>query len=225
MKIHLRKFINHSLAIALSAGLLTACDYLNVVPPETADMKDTMKDKQDALGFLYSAYSLVGQNHGVNSLGAHESSTDEFVNPLLWGRLGQVTSWNQLSSTTVSNNGNFQLPWVVIYDALGQVHLFEKILSETSPKEVTANDRARWNAEVKFLNAYYHSACSRVMVPYPSSTIITALLRLKTKFPAGHTSIIVWIELWSGLMRQPPCFLLLWNQRNWGEPPPQHARH
>lgn len=134
MKIHLRKFINHSLAIALSAGLLTACDYLNVVPPETADMKDTMKDKQDALGFLYSAYSLVGQNHGVNSLGAHESSTDEFVNPLLWGRLGQVTSWNQLSSTTVSNNGNFQLPWVVIYDALGQVHLFEKYCRRPLPK-------------------------------------------------------------------------------------------
>lgn len=156
MKINIYKTIYRSIAIALTTGTLSACDYLDVVPPETADMEDTMKDKQDALGFLYSAYSLVGQNHGVGSLGAHESSTDEFVNPLLWGRLGQVTSWNQLSSTTNSNNGLFQLPWVVTYDALGQVHLFEKILSETSPKEVTANDRARWNAEVKFLNAYYH---------------------------------------------------------------------
>lgn len=155
MKINCKHIYRTLLSVCIAGGI-SACDYLDVVPPETADTEDTMKDKQDALGFLYSAYSAVANNHGVNSLGAHESSTDEFVNPLLWGRLGQVTSWNQLSATTTSNNGIFQLPWVITYDALGQVHLFEKILAENDPKEVTYSDRERWNAEVKFLNAYYH---------------------------------------------------------------------
>lgn len=156
MKTNFITNIYRMLVAFAAAGAITACDYLDVVPPETADIEDTMKDKQDALGFLYSAYSLVGQNHGVGSVGAHESSTDEFVNPVLWGRLGQVASWNQLSATTVSNSLIFQLPWVVTYDALGQVHLFEKILAETNPREVTVSDRIRWNAEVKFLKAYYH---------------------------------------------------------------------
>ena len=37
----------------LLSAAVTACDYLDVVPPETADIPDTMKDKQDALDFLY----------------------------------------------------------------------------------------------------------------------------------------------------------------------------
>ena len=68
MKINIHNTIYRSLAIALTAGALSACDYLDVVPPETADMEDTMKDKQDALGFLYSAYSLVGQNRSGHIL-------------------------------------------------------------------------------------------------------------------------------------------------------------
>lgn len=156
MKFQFLKHICLTSAIVLNAAIMAGCDYLDVVPPETPDLDNTMKDKQDALDFLYSTYATVSENHGVGTYGSHEASTDEFANPVLWGRLGQRTAWNQLSSTFTSNLGIFQLPWTVTYNGIGHVNLFEKILAETNPKEVTAADRERWNAEVKFLKAYYH---------------------------------------------------------------------
>ncbi len=162
------KTIISAVIIAATAGLFSGCDnYLNVVPPETPDFDDAMKDKQDALGFLYSCYASLASYNGVGSLGDVECSTDEFVNPELWGRLGQITSWNQLSSTTNSNNKLFPLPWVVSYDALGQCNLFEKILSESQPKEVTLADRERWMGEIKFLKAYYHFRLLESYGPVP----------------------------------------------------------
>lgn len=169
-------------ALFFSVGV-TACDYLDVVPPETADIPDTMKDKQDALEFLYSCYSGVNSNHGFGTLGTHEASTDEFVCPQAWGRLGQVTSWNQLSATTVSNNGIFQLPWTVTYNAIGQCNLFEQILDSTNPKEVTAADRERWKAEIKFLRAYYHFRLLENYGPIPIIDHYYETSATKDEFP------------------------------------------
>ena len=154
------------LTVCLVVGA-SGCNYLDVVPPETADLSDTMKDKSDAIDFLYSCYSTAGISIPLNTLGGLEASADEYVNPLLWGRLGQVASWDQLSSTYQSNLGIFQLPWTLMYNALGQCNLFEKILSETSPKGVTLSDRERWSAEIKFLKAYYHFRLLEAYGPIP----------------------------------------------------------
>ncbi|WP_304397651.1 RagB/SusD family nutrient uptake outer membrane protein, partial [uncultured Duncaniella sp.] len=154
------------LTVCLVVGA-SGCNYLDVVPPETADLSDTMKDKSDAIDFLYSCYSTAGISIPLNTLGGLEASADEYVNPLLWGRLGQIASWDQLSSTYQSNLGIFQLPWTLMYNALGQCNLFEKILSETSPKGVTLSDRERWTAEIKFLRAYYHFRLLEAYGPIP----------------------------------------------------------
>lgn len=156
----MRKFNIKNIAIAAAAMLMpmatTSCNYLDVVPPETADIDDTMLTKQQCISFLYGCYGTIAINHGVGAYGAHESSTDEYANPLLWGRLGQVTSWNQLSATKQSNLGIFQLPWNYSYDAIGMCNLFEKTLADAHPQGVVDSDRTRWIAEIKFLKAYYH---------------------------------------------------------------------
>lgn len=85
------KIIQHMLywaKIILPVCCFTACNYLDVVPPETADFDDTMRDKDDAIGFLYSCYSGTNYSAPCNNLGALESSTDEFVSPCcggIWG--------------------------------------------------------------------------------------------------------------------------------------------
>ena len=163
IKSHIR-FLASALVLTMGA---TGCDYLDVVPPETADIPDTMKDKQDALEFLYSCYATTEEMQGFGSLGAHESSTDEFVCPQAWGRTGQVAAWDQLSATYSSNHAYFRLPWNDTYSALGQVNLFDQILNSTTPKEVTAADRKRWMAEVKFLRAYYHFRLLECYGPIP----------------------------------------------------------
>lgn len=150
------KHIAFAAALTLMSAGMTSCDYLDVVPPETADIDDTMLTKQQCISFLYGCYGTIAINHGVGAYGAHESSTDEYANPVLWGRLGQVTSWNQLSATKQSNLGIFQLPWNYSYDAIGQCNLFEKTLAGANPQGVVDSDRTRWLAEIKFLKAYYH---------------------------------------------------------------------
>lgn len=166
----MNKILRYAASALMVSSLMViapGCDYLDVVPPETADLPDTMKDKSDALNFLYSCYSAVGTEIPLNTLGGLEASADEYVNPLLWGRLGQVASWDQLSSSYQSNNGLFNLPWNVIYNALGQVNLFDKILSETEPKGISSADRERWTAEVNFLRAYYHFRLLEAYGPIP----------------------------------------------------------
>ena len=164
------KIIQHMLywaKIILPVCCFTACNYLDVVPPETADFDDTMRDKDDAIGFLYSCYSGTNYSAPCNNLGALESSTDEFVNPLLWGYLGQQVSWDQLSSTYVSNWGPAALPWNSCYDYLGHCHLFVKTLDELNPVGVSLNDRQRWKAEILFLQAYYHFRLLEAYGPIP----------------------------------------------------------
>lgn len=146
---------------------LTACNYLDVVPPETADLDDTMRDKDDAINFLYSCYAALPYNAACNNLGALEASTDEFVNPLLWERMGQKVSWNQLSSTYQSNWSPVTLPWGYTYDYLGQCHLFVKILDELNPHGVTIEDKKQWRAEALFLQAYYHFRLLEAYGPIP----------------------------------------------------------
>ena len=160
---------NHILRIAAAilVALPLSCSYLNVVPPETVNLSNVMRDKNDALAFLYSCYSATNHSMACNSLGAIESSADEFVNPLLWSRLNQLVAWNQLSSTTVTNWSPADLPWESTYDAIGYCHLFLKTLENNNPSGVTETDRIRWRAEISFLLGYYHFRVLESYGPIP----------------------------------------------------------
>ncbi|MCH3969540.1 MAG: hypothetical protein LKE47_03750 [Prevotella sp.] len=59
MKAFNRFLKKHIQIICLLTLVLTSCNYLDVVPPETADLKDTMKDREAALEFLYSCYAGI----------------------------------------------------------------------------------------------------------------------------------------------------------------------
>ena len=48
--------------ILIAALSFSSCNYLDVIPPETADIDDTMKDTQTTLAFLYTCYE-IGRAH------------------------------------------------------------------------------------------------------------------------------------------------------------------
>ncbi|WP_099146844.1 RagB/SusD family nutrient uptake outer membrane protein [Bacteroides sp. KFT8] len=175
MKI-INSFMIHFMKIVLSVCLFSSCSYLDVVPPETADLDDTMKDREAALGFLYSCYSGVKENCANDGRG-FEASADEFVHPRLWDNTGQRAAWNLLSSTFKPASGGYSNSdywssdiWRTSYNNLGQVHLFIKCLENLSPAGVTDSDKIRWKSEAIFLDAYYHF---RVLAAYGPSPIIT----------------------------------------------------
>lgn len=141
-------------------GLLSSCDYLDVVPPEQPTFQDTMKDKSAAATFITSCYGGVNAASPFPYQG-YEASTDESVNPPLWQLDGQKTSWGIWSSTNAAGY------WDTWYNYNGHVHMFQHVLSISQPIGATDADKARWTAEAEFLKAYYHSRLLAMYGPIP----------------------------------------------------------
>ena len=45
--------------IVIPCCMLTACNYLDVIPPAQADFEDTMKDQNAVENFLFTCYGYV----------------------------------------------------------------------------------------------------------------------------------------------------------------------
>lgn len=186
--------INNIFIVIFMMICMTSCNYLDVVPPETADIKDMMKDEEAAINFLYSCYdgvwSFVYQTNRN-----YENSVDEFACPILWNLDSQKTSWNLLSSFSQT------YPWNKCYGNLGQCHQFLKSLNESTPVGVTNEDRVRWTAEINFLQAYYHFVLLESYGPIPIVNKYYSMNTAKTDFPGrSHfdccvDSIVSWLDM------------------------------
>ena len=51
------KIISRFILSVTAACCMASCNYLDVVPDETADLPDAMKDRASTLGFLHSCYT------------------------------------------------------------------------------------------------------------------------------------------------------------------------
>lgn len=153
----IKKFV---LGAVLPLSILTSCDYLDVVPPEQPDLKDTMTDATDAVNFINSCYIAVETNSPMR-YDTFEMSTDESVDPPLWDANNQKTAWGIWSST---NAGGY---WDGYYNFMGQCHMFLNILAENDPLGATELDKARWRSEAEFIKAYYHSRLLAMYGPIP----------------------------------------------------------
>ncbi len=145
---------------------LASCSYLDVVPPETEDIKDMMKNEDATLSFVYSCYNSLqwGYTDPIDYR-TYESSTDEFVVPTLWNRAGQIASWNQLSSQ-YKPNWDTKYAWQILYDAIGHCNLFLDLLVKLNP-DIAPEKKLRFAAEVKCVKAYYYSRLLERFGPVP----------------------------------------------------------
>lgn len=149
-----------TLGLAFPLCIFTACDYLDVVPPEQATTDDTMKNQTDAVNFINSCYMAV-EFSAPFTYNTYEWSTDESVDPPLWNSNNQKTAWNLWSSTDAAGY------WDNYYNYIGHCHMFQSILAKNDPLGSTEADKARWNAEAEFLKAYYHSRLLAMYGPIP----------------------------------------------------------
>lgn len=156
-QMNIRKLVTK---LIIPVGLLTSCDYLDVIPPELPIFEDTMRDKSQAVKFLVSTYGGVNNTDpfGYNT---YENSTDESVNSQSWNGNDQKTAWNIWSATDAGGH------WNTLYNYNGHIHMFEKILAMSNPIGATETDKACWQAEIDFLKAYYHFRLLEMYGPIP----------------------------------------------------------
>lgn len=143
--------------LLLSAGLtLTSCEFLDIVPPEQADMNDATITPDATEGFLYSCYANIKSPIGYYLL---EGSADEFALPEVWGGITFDFAYDRITSATSLQNWNYN------YKYIGQIHLFLENLP--AAKGITEQQRSEWEAEAYFLLAYYHFQNLRLYGPCP----------------------------------------------------------
>ncbi|MGL4293335.1 MAG: RagB/SusD family nutrient uptake outer membrane protein, partial [Bacteroidales bacterium] len=154
------------LSVLFTVAGLPGCSYLDVVPPETEDIKDMMKNEEAVLAFVYSCYSNLqwGFSDPIDYR-TYESGTDEFVLPQLWNRSGQVSSWDQLSATYTADWGVWH-PWNVQYDGIGYCNMFLDLLVKLNPN-ISDEKKAYYRAEVKAVKAFYYSRLLERYGPVP----------------------------------------------------------
>ena len=158
LKQHIKPFLKISLAACMVS--LSACDYLDVIPPAQPDFEDTMKDEATTLGFLFTAYSYNKSYHPFDYT-QMENSADEMVHPKDWGLDEQQMLFGSISAA--SDNGK----WIQNYDYIGYVHYFTYWLERLNPVGVTEEDKNMYRAEAWFLEAYYHFRILEMFGPCP----------------------------------------------------------
>lgn len=143
----------------------TSCNYLDVVPPEQADIPDMMIDDNTALQNLYSCYGYA-QNGGCDQPdNAHfDFGSDEVVNPQEWLNFGSRIQWNSITSTSINNDGGY--PWKVWYNAIGYCNQFLELISNPN-LDLNPNNKAQYIGEVNFLKAFYHFRALETFGPIP----------------------------------------------------------
>lgn len=114
--------------IVIPCCMLTACNYLDVIPPAQADFEDTMKDQNAVENFLFTCYGYVPRCQPYD-FNAFEQSADEIVAPKAWNDFQQQIAWGTVSASTYMTWGNgknfddFGF-WVPGYNWIGYVHHF-----------------------------------------------------------------------------------------------------
>ena len=140
----LRKY----LLLGLFACNLTACDYLDIVPNETATEEDLFESTEAALRYLYSCYSYMPASENTHT--SISTACDEIVS-CFGGEPAQLYFQGGYSG---SNLGNVEAIYNNMYIGIRQCYqLKASIASVPGITQATIDD---YTNQADFLIAYYH---------------------------------------------------------------------
>lgn len=167
----IKRYIKVAMIATLTTGIQISCsDYLDVVPPEQAGLPDAVRDYDSTLKFMASCYAGM-YSASPFDYSTIEAAADEYVLPPLWREGMHNILYGLNTPQSVQDNR-----WTFKYYAyIGQCHLFISQLPKA--QGVTEEQRKEFEAEAKFLRAYYHmqtlflyGPCPIIDRFYPSDT-------------------------------------------------------
>jgi hypothetical protein len=166
-----------------AAFLLYSCNYLDIVPDNTATIDHAFNNRAEAESYLYGCYSflpLVGDPTANPALlGGDEVwyiDPSMGFSPRLWHlALGEQGTNNPLANYWESKQNEYHYEYnksgyslnggTALFTALSDCNIFLDNIHK--PYDLQEYERTRWIGEVKFLKAFYHFWLFRMYGPIP----------------------------------------------------------
>ena len=136
----------------------SSCNYLDVVPNDTATLDHAFSNRSVMEKFLRTCYSHLPDPTDPFYYPTYFTSKDEFDwrtdNRFRVSPAGQISLGLQNSNAPLQNYWSGGNGGSSLYIALRDCNIF--LENAHIPRDIDDMERARWIAEVKFLKAYYH---------------------------------------------------------------------
>lgn len=149
-------------------GLSSCKKYLDVTPPNVGTLEYAFRNRNEAESYLFGCYNaLQGMANVVNDPGFVMSS-EIIYPPDLGGFSGnfQIIRGNsQNISSPLLNYWQGTNGGINLFDAIRKCNIMLENMDK--PIDLSANEKARWTAEVKFLKGYYIYYLARMYGPIP----------------------------------------------------------
>lgn len=144
----MKKIYTYILSAVAMAMLLSACDFLDVIPKETEADENAFKDDKATLRYLYSCYSYIpNPRQGDASLDLWTS--DEIVTAFEHEMFANFPKGNY-----TANNPQISY-WNTLFKGIRQCYIMLDNI-DGSISGLKDEDRVAYKAETTFLVAYYH---------------------------------------------------------------------
>lgn len=136
---------------------VASCDYLDIVPDDTATLADGFKNEQTAEGAVFSCYSYIPEANNARTNFAWLMS-NEIVSSYHWSV--QYFTYLQIQQGLYSASNPVLDIWRNSYEGIRQCYIFLENIESVKPVNISTEEfiqrKKQWIAEVKFLNAYFH---------------------------------------------------------------------
>jgi hypothetical protein len=166
------KYLRIITAAVCMIFMMSACNYLDLVPEDEASMETAFSNRVNTEKYLFTCYSYIPSvENGLYShpamIGGDELWWDQDYNP---------TGSSGMSGISVAQGyQETNDPWQNYWDGTrGGRNLFQAIRdcnifleNVTSPRDIGEYERSQWIAEAKFLKAWYHFFLLRLYGPIP----------------------------------------------------------
>ena len=175
----MKKIYNILLSFVFAGCLLGSCDYLDIVPNETANEEDAFASEQAALNYLYSCYSFMPAYQNSHTFIGYAG--DEIVSCFN----GEPIKLYFQGGYTSGNIGNVDATYSNMYKGIRQCYLLKKnIASVPGLSDDKINDFANqadflialYNPSSKKRKDYLARACD-ILLEYKEESIICGIVR------------------------------------------------
>lgn len=146
------------LILILLLGIaVTGCDFLDIVPDDTATLADAFKNETTAEDFVFTCYSFQYNYFDFrNRVGMMTSN--EYAGSYHW--TAQWFPFMRFNEGTDNSTTPVYDLWQQFYQGIRQCYIFLSNIENVKPVMMPANEfetnRKYWTGEAWFLIAYYH---------------------------------------------------------------------